>query len=308
MTTITERHNDTGDDITKTTSSATAPDSNSEEFRDFRQFLRGLIGLSGIKRQYIDALTDQKGIAVYYDAFTHSSVDPQRNYEWLEILGDATLNKAIVWYVSRRFPILQNPEGVKVIARLKINMVSKKKFSELAHMLGMDRHIRFDVTALPTHNSVAIRSILEDVFEAFFGATEWLIDQVVENGAGYGVCYTILSRILDKTDISLEYTDLYDSVTRLKETYDIYRTRLAGNLRYDNKREEYTQYVTIRHVGAGNVSYMLASAQASTLDEARQLAASRALVVLERKGIIKPVPPYYVKIREWIQENASKIR
>lgn len=272
----------------------------------FREFIRGLIGLSGIKRRYVDVLTDKDGMAVYQEAFTHSSVDPQRNYEWLEILGDATLNKAIVWYVSKRFPILQNPEGVKVIARLKINMVSKKKFSELAESLGMDHHIRYDVNALPTYNSIAIRSILEDVFEAFFGATEWLIDRAVEQGAGYGICYTILSRILDKTDISLEYTDLYDSVTRLKETYDIYRNRLAGNLRYDNKREEFTQYVTIRHVGAGNISHVLATAEASTLDEARQLAASRALVLLEKKGIAKPIPPYYVKIREWLQTHGGR--
>jgi len=281
-------------------------DSSLREFREFREFIRGLVGLSGIKRQYVDALTDKRGMAVYQEAFTHSSVDPQRNYEWLEILGDATLNKAIVWYVSRRFPVLQNPEGVKVIARLKINMVSKKKFSELAGSLGMDHHIRYDVTALPTYNSVAIRSILEDVFEAFFGATEWLIDHIVEEGAGYGICYTILSRILDKTDISLEYTDLYDSVTRLKETYDIYRNRLAGNLRYDSKREDFMQYVTIRHVGTGNMSYLLASAQAPTLDEARQLAASKALIVLENKGIAKPIPPYYLKIREWIHEHTHK--
>jgi hypothetical protein len=66
------------------------------------------------------------------------------------------------------------------------------------------------------------------------------------------------------------------------------------------------QYVTIRHVGTGNMSYLLASAQAPTLDEARQLAASKALIVLENKGIAKPIPPYYLKIREWIHEHTHE--
>lgn len=270
----------------------------------FRRFIRHLLDLSGLKRVYLDRLTDKDGMRVYQEAFTHSSVDSQRNYEWLEILGDATLNKAIVWYVSKRFPILQNPEGVKVIARLKINMVSKKKFSEMATSLGMGDFIQYDVTALPAHNSIAIRSILEDVFEAFFGATEWLIDSMVEPGSGYGVCYTILGKILDKTHISLEYNDLYDSVTRLKETFDIYRNRLPGNIRYDSRREEYIQHVTIHHSGP-NGNHILGYGHAPTLDEARQVAATRAIENLDKKGISKPIPPYYLKIREWLKETGK---
>lgn len=281
--------------------------------REFRMFIQSLLRLSGLKERYIEDMTDTDGMALYQDAFTHSSVDAQRNYEWLEILGDATLNKTIVWYVSQRFPILQNPEGVKVIARLKINMVSKKKFSELAQSLGMDRFIRYQEDQLPMHNRMALRSIHEDVFEAFFGATEWLLDRRIEPGAGYGICYAILRVILDQTEISLEYTDLYDAVTRLKETYDMFRTRLGGNLRYDSRKEDYLQHVTLRHVGSGvglgagsgGGSWILAQASAPTLDEARQIAAAQGIRALASRGIVRPVPPYYVRIQEWLRANPT---
>jgi len=229
-------------------------------------------------------------------------VDKQRNYEWFEIMGDSTLNKCIVWYVSRRFPILQNAEGVKVIARLKINMVSKKKFSEIAQSIGMDRFVRYDVNELPAYNSIALHSMMEDVFEAFFGATEWLVDKLVEPGAGYGICYAIIAKILDRTEISLDYNDLYDAVTRLKETFDICKTRLPGTIRYENRREDHTQFVTVLHVGPNGTS-VLGRGQAHTLDEAKQIAAGKAILLLEKRGISKPIPPYYLKIREWLRQN-----
>jgi len=75
-------------------------------------------------------------MALYGKAFTHVSIHTENNYEFFEILGDATCNKAIVWYIQERFPVLRNTAGVKVIARLRINLVSKKKFSVLAEKLG----------------------------------------------------------------------------------------------------------------------------------------------------------------------------
>ena len=44
------------------------------------------------------------------------------NYEPIEILGDSIVNCCIVWYLSRRFPQLNCQDGVKIIARLKIDM------------------------------------------------------------------------------------------------------------------------------------------------------------------------------------------
>lgn len=273
---------------------------------EFRQYIRDLLKTTGLAGVYIDLLTDDKSMKIYQQAFTHPSIDSVVNYEWLEIMGDATLNKAIVWYVSRRFPILQNPEGVKVIARLKINMVSKKKFAEIAESLGMDRFIRVDPEQVQSQNTTMIRSIMEDVLEAFFGATEWILDDRVEPGAGYGICYLLLKHILDPMDISLEYNDLYDAITRLKETMDVHRNRWPGNLRYKPIRDpiyaqDGLQRVQVVYQGPGAVGeLLLGDAQGRSLDDAKQAAAQKAIVYLDRRDIRKNIPSYYLRIREWL--------
>jgi dsRNA-specific ribonuclease len=274
---------------------------------EFRQYIRDLLKTTGLAGVYIDLLTDDKSMKIYQQAFTHPSIDSVVNYEWLEIMGDATLNKAIVWYVSRRFPILQNPEGVKVIARLKINMVSKKKFAEIAESLGMDRFIRVDPEQVQPQNTTMIRSIMEDVLEAFFGATEWILDDRVEPGAGYGICYLLLKHILDPMDISLEYNDLYDAITRLKETMDVHRNRWPGNLRYKPIRDpiyaqDGLQRVQVVYQGPGAVGeLLLGDAQGRSLDDAKQAAAQKAIVYLDRRDIRKNIPAYYLRIREWLR-------
>ena len=281
------------------------------DIQEFRRYIRRVLSMTQLAERYLDLLTDDKSIKIYQQAFTHPSMNSEVNYEWLEIMGDATLNKAIVWYVSRRFPILQNPEGVKVIARLKINMVSKKKFAEIAETLGMSQFIQVDPEQIQAQNTTMIRSIMEDVLEAFFGATEWILDDRVEPGAGYGVCYLLLQRILDPMDISLEYNDLYDAITRLKETMDVHRNRWPGNLRYKpirdpNYAHDGLQRVQVIYQGPGaNGELLLGDAQGRSLDDAKQAAAQKAIVYLDKRDIRKNIPSYYLKIREWLRHGSK---
>ena len=165
---------------------------------------------------------------LYTQAYTHPSVDPENNYESLEILGDSVINQCIVWYLYRRFPKLNHPLGVKVIARLKINLVSKQQFFEIARDLGMWDFIRADAETRQTK----MKPTLEDVLEAFFGATGLLLDQV-KMGLGNVVSYKIIKTLLDRIDISLRYEDLYDPITRLKETIDFYKGEL-GQIVYED--------------------------------------------------------------------------
>jgi len=279
--------------------------------------VRSIVSMSGLKQKYVDMLCSEDSMRIYRQAFTHSTVDPVNNYEWLEILGDATLNKIIVWYISRRFPILQNADGVKVIARLKINMVSKKKFAEIAHILGLEPHIRFDMSAAATNNNrnnhhLFKRSISEDVLEAFFGATELLIDSLVEPGSGHGVCYLIMSKILDGMDISLEYTDLYDPITRLKETFDMHRMRLPGRIEYEPCRQTTSEKgdtimsTRVWHNGPNQQSVCMGSGTALTPDEAKQAAATEAIEFLKTRGFVKSTPSYYLKIKEAMKAYGDK--
>lgn len=95
----------------------------------FAEFVRGILNRATLKPQTLQILLTEESLRTYGVAFTHISADPENNYEYLEFLGDSILNTAIVWYMSRRFSDLQGPRAVKYLARLKINLTSKKTFS-----------------------------------------------------------------------------------------------------------------------------------------------------------------------------------
>ena len=264
----------------------------------FRSFIQSILQKGQLKQKYVDQITDDVGMALYSRAFTHQSIDAEQNYEFLEILGDVTCNKIVVWYIKDRFPVLQNTAGVKVIARLRINLVSKKNFSLLAENLGFGDFISCEKEIKEQKG----KALLEDAFEAFFGATEMLLDSVVHPGAGYGVCYRILKDIFDKLPISLKYEDLYDPITRLKETFDFYRSNIPGrqcpmvwgSMLFENTKTEKGQMVHLfQSDKMTRRKKLLSTAEAPLLDDAKQLAASKALAMIEKEGYRRPIPEYY---------------
>lgn len=267
----------------------------------FTDFIISLLKKSNLKSSYISHLTNDVNIKTYENAFTHISIDPIHNYEYLEILGDVTCNKSIVWYIKERFPELQNSEGVKVIARLRINLVSKKNFSTIAENLGFQNFISYEKEIKESKE----KSILEDVFEAFFGATELLIDNLLGVGTGYSVCFRILKSILDEISISLKYEDLYDPITRLKETFDYYKQQLPGrqcpliwgNLSYENVKSENKQTVYLYQLDKKlNKKFTMTVTEAPLLDEAKQMAALNVLSHLKENGYQRPIPDYYLSL------------
>jgi dsRNA-specific ribonuclease len=264
----------------------------------FQSFVQGLLKKSGLKKKYVEAMTDPTGMALYSRAFTHQSIHSEQNYEFLEILGDVTCNKIVVWYIKDRFPVLQNTAGVKVIARLRINLVSKKNFSLLAEKLGFDDFISCEKEIKEQKG----KALLEDTFEAFFGATEMLLDSLVHPGAGYGICFKILKSIFDELPISLKYEDLYDPITRLKETFDFYRSNLPGrqcpllwgSMLFENTKTEKGQMVQLfQSDKATHRKKLLSTAEAPLLDDAKQMAAIKALQNIEKEGFRRPIPEYY---------------
>lgn len=257
---------------------------------DFQTMLRNTINKSHFKKELVDKLfDDDRFIDTMSVVFTHSSVDKSRNYEYFEILGDATLNKCIVWYISKRFPELQCPEGVKIIARLKINLISKKTFSSLAQQLGF-----WDfVSAEDEIRQTKMKKVLEDVFEAFFGALEMLLDMIVYPGAGYPMCYRIILSLFNELPISLAYNDLYDPITRLKEIFDYYKD--IGTFSFSNHKQDGIQYVNVSQ-NKGSQKTVIGSGSASLLDDAKQKACAKGIEYLKQRGIEKPISEYYKKL------------
>ena len=107
---------------------------------------------------------------------------------------------------------------------------------------------------------------LEDVFEAFCGATEWIINEKIGNHIGYHIIQKLIDHLFNKIQISLDHDELYDAITRLKETQDYHLSKEGrekwdkkngqefGRIKYESKRiiNEQTgysrQYVTIKRV------------------------------------------------------------
>jgi dsRNA-specific ribonuclease len=249
---------------------------------DFVNCIRSLLKRAKIKNKYIDYILSEEGMDIYNKAFTSSSANSEENYEVFEQLGDLSANKFITWYMYKRFPQLNCPQGVKVVARLRINYGSKQTFWKIAESLGFWNFI----TATEEERKTKRKPLLEDTLESFIGATEYLLDTKIKIGVGYAIVYDILASIFNDIHISLQYNDLYDAKTRLKELFDFHKN--LGTLKYT---EEKNDLITTSFVFCGNT--LIGQGSASLKADAQQVAAQRALTNLNSKGISKPIPEIY---------------
>jgi dsRNA-specific ribonuclease len=277
----------------------------------FKKLILSLLKKGNLKEKYIDILTTRESMEIYASAFTSEQVDENNNYQVYEQLGDLTGNKFIVFYIYKRFPQLRCAKGVKVAARLRINLGSKNSFCSIAENFGFWDFI----SATNELRQRKKKPLLEDVFEAFLGATETIIDEKTKIGNGYACVFKILSAIFDEINISLNYEDLYDAKTRLKELFDIFSDKL-GPLRYEERREDMIAYSMIyrldgakyetRPDGTVNTNSIVGSyrkvligqGSAALKADAEQIAATDALKNLALQGFVKYAPAIYATFSE----------
>lgn len=268
---------------------------------DFKSLIRNLLIKGKLKEKYIDILLSENNMKIFGDAFSTSKVSPDpHNYEFYEQLGDVSAGHFIIYYFYRRFPFLQNSKGVKVIARLKINYGAKKSFADIADKLGFWPYI----SATEKQRNTLKKKLLEDVFEAFLGAVEFILDNNIRYGVGYAIVYDILSSIFDEITISLYYQQLFDARTRLKEIFDVHKE--LGVLDYDIEKIDDINYVTAVGViggygkkkNEGGERIVLGKGNAAAKENAEENAAQDAINNLKQKGIYKRINEYYKIIGE----------
>jgi len=241
------------------------------ESNQMNVILKRTFALAKLKQHYVNLLLSHED--EYQQAFTSESFDVNRNYQIYEFLGDGIANAFLVWYFVRRFPQLDCSEGVKTLARLKINFGSKRSFASIADKLGFWPYIR----ASDEKKAIERESLLEDVFEAFIGLTTKLLDEEFEIGVGFGIVYQLLKAIFDEIDVSLEDEDLYDSKTRLKELFDAYPA--LGKVRYEATA---TKIIVYRIYGASKI--YLGEGEGKLKGDREQRAAEQALEKLRSEG------------------------
>jgi len=257
---------------------------------EFKKFIYKLLSIGKLKKTYIDLLTNEDSLKEYDNAFTSNTAHAERNYEVYEQLGDLTANKFIVCYMYNRFPKLKCSKAVKIVARLRINYGSKQTFSKIADELGFWNYI----TAAEEERNTKKKSLLEDSFEAFIGATEYLLDTKIRNGVGYAIVYDILAKIFDDINISLRYEDLFDAKTRIKELFDHYGKDNIGVLKYEETKNMDTKLTTsILYQEYNGKRIMLAEGISSLKADAQQKSAQIGLRKMKSMGFNKPVDEIY---------------
>ena len=215
---------------------------------DFEKLIDDILKKGNLRKKYRKMLTSPSSMKVYAAAFTSELVDPNNNYQVLEQIGDLSGNKFIVSYMYQRFPQLEDrADCVKIVARLRINYGAKQSFSEIARKLGFWPFI----SATNDLRQRKMKPLLEDVFEAFIGATERILDRKKRIGVGYAIVYDILATIFDRMVISLRYEDLYDAKTRIKELFDLHEDKL-GPLVYKEQKHDMITVSTVFRVEGGH--------------------------------------------------------
>ena len=257
---------------------------------NFKSTIFSVFTKGNLKEQYTQWLMSNESLKIFNDVFTSNTANVLENYEVYEQLGDITVNKFIVWYMYKRFPQLNCTQGVKIVARLRINYCSKKSFAMIADSLGFWNYI----TASEDERNHNKKPLLEDTLEAFFGAIEYIIDKHTLIGVGYAVVFDILDTIFNNLHISLKYEDLYDAKTRLKELFDYLGDKL-GSIKYEDDRnaDEKITLSCVYQITPHNNRIKIGEGTASLKADAQQRAAQKAISFLKQQGYFKPVPEEY---------------
>jgi dsRNA-specific ribonuclease len=212
---------------------------------EFKRFIATILQkYGGLSDSSVDKYTNADNLQLLMTSLTHWSYDLIENYELLEVLGDATLNTVIVWYYIKIFPELNrmNKErATYLMSKLKTKGIEKAQFSNFCELLGLDRFIRYrELHFIETTKTFTIekmvlkdRSMKEDVFEAFFGAINSIVNREEGNQLGYVLVSQIMDKFLDEIDmkskLSLDPRDLEEGISMLKEIFDILKFKINSN-------------------------------------------------------------------------------
>lgn len=248
--------------------------------------------LKGLTKSAVDDMVDSN-LDLFNSVFTSKSANPLNNYEMFEQFGDLTINKFIVNYMYEKFPQLKNPGGVDVVAKLRIKYASKEQL----YIISYEKCNFWPfITSTADERERKRKSLSEDVFEAFIGLSEKILDEKYTVGVGYHIMQIILSSIFDEVNISLKYENLVDAKTRLNELSAEQKDRV-GKIIYRHSHDNFMQETTIIRDFQNNME-VIAVAKASIKKDSQEKAAEIAIRYLQNKyGIIKEPPPRFVEFR-----------
>lgn len=191
----------------------------------------------------VELMLDVESVQLMRRAFTHWSVSKTDNYETLETLGDTTFNKIVAYYLYRRFPHLHNDNaGNYKLSEASKLFRSKQQAAIMSDKLGLSKMARYRTllyTPQPETYPDKVKQITmddkfkTDLFEAFVGAVEDLIDSKVYRNTGYPIVYNVLTSLLDEMNVTVELSETKTNKAKLKEVIE----RINGTLKFIKRKD-----------------------------------------------------------------------
>lgn len=233
----------------------------------FVKFLKKLYFKWGkLSHRNIDRMVNSKTIHVFEVAFTSAAYNPKKNYEGFEFAGDGVLNSATSAYIRRRASFLYDePEFVAYLGLIKSQLIGKEVLAKFSEKLGIEKYI--NSTAYERRPD-RFPSVLEDVLEAWFGATSLIMQSICAPLCGV-IANTIIEGLHDTYHgISRNYFDIVDPISQVT----IYHSKIGQKLDITFNKEQvagrpvFTTKIVVKKLigkGVSNVSKQISKRLAS---------------------------------------------
>ncbi len=202
---------------------------------------------------------------LYEEAFTHSSFNADANtkhcdYERIEFLGDSVINMVVTEHAYKVHPEM----GQGNLTKLKSTLVGTGFLSQLALKYELDKYIRVGNSFVAKISQS--KHLLEDVFEAFFGAM--YLDQ------GFEFTKNVLLGIFGPEIDNFKMSEVTDYKSKLQEeTQAEHRESVVYEV-VDESGPAHNRSFTVRVLFDG---IELGIGTGSTKKQAEQNAAKQAL-------------------------------
>lgn len=202
----------------------------------FKEFIQTfLIERGNMKSNIVSILLNDKStLDIIKQAFTSPSVSYTTNYEVWEKLGDGVLKGLLSYYFTRRFPeILTDIRAPEILTDIGKTYENKTFFSILFDKLKLYNIGSYKEELVHIHPRKSIdrvhgdyiltyldKSTKEDMFEAFFGVIQYIIDSKIQIGLGNAICYNIYASIMDEEELFIDTDTLKEPISKLKEIFE----------------------------------------------------------------------------------------
>lgn len=271
----------------------------------FSDELRKLFMIS-IPDSYIDYLLSEKCLPYFVTAFTHTSADLNNNFLFLKTIGHVSCQKSLVWYLFRKYKSVA--QGQKLYTILKNTLSDAKKlgyiintyFPSLFNYMSIEESYRTNLRIVDDmkdyeKDELAIErnELFQDLFEAIFGAVEFLLDQYCQ-GTGNIIVYEWFTKLFDSY-VTIETYDM--NVDAMKDPKnkinDLFLTNQpnAGKVEYRSEidpvrsTELVKRYVTELWQTIGSNSFVIGRGQHKVKSVSEKNAAVNALRNIKHKGL-----------------------